>query len=116
MCLSLCLRKDHLSYYFDRLLWIPELDLGLGIWQDVFDALPQAWLRWCDRNGNFCLTDTEVQEQARATAEQQLKQVEQQLEQTVRRLFDRGMSIEDVAQITGLTEAEIQQRSLRNIL
>jgi hypothetical protein len=28
----------------------------------------------------------------------------------LRRMLDRGMAIEDVAQITGLTEAEIQQR------
>jgi hypothetical protein len=27
-------------------------------------------------------------------------------------MFDRGITIEDVAQITGLTEAEIQQRYL----
>jgi Uma2 family endonuclease len=134
------------------LLWIPELDLGLGIWRDAFDALPQAWLRWCDRNGNFCLTDTEQEREAaererqtaererqtaererqtaererqtaereRQTAERerQTRQQEQlareaaesQLAQTVRGMLDRGMSIADVAQITGMSPEEIQQR------
>jgi Uma2 family endonuclease len=103
------------------LLWIPELDLGLGIWHDRFDELPQAWLRWCDRGGNFCLTDTEQEREntqrerentqrereARQQAQAEKQIAEEQLVQTVKRLFDRGMSIEDVVQITGLTEMEI---------
>jgi Uma2 family endonuclease len=99
------------------LLWIPELDVGLGIWQDVFDELPQAWLRWCDRNGNFCLTDTEQEREARQqeqlareAAENQLAQTENQLAQTVRGMLDRGIAIGDVAQITGIPPEEIQQR------
>jgi Uma2 family endonuclease len=104
------------------LLWIPELDLGLGIWEDVFDELPQAWLRWCDRDGNFCLTDTEQAQQAAqqerqaAQRERQARQqeqlareaAEQQLAQMVRGMRDQGMSVDDIAQLTGLSPETIQ--------
>jgi Uma2 family endonuclease len=92
------------------LLWIPELDLGLGIWQDVFDELPQAWLRWCDRYGDFCLTDTEQERQARQQEQVARLAVENQLAQTVRGMLDRGIPIADVAQITGISLEEIHQR------
>jgi Uma2 family endonuclease len=29
-------------------IWIPELNLGLGLWHGEFRALSQNWLRWCD--------------------------------------------------------------------
>ncbi|MEB3294460.1 MAG: Uma2 family endonuclease [Synechococcales bacterium] len=83
-------------------LWIPELDIGLGIWESTFDLLPQAWLRWCDRSGNFFPTDTEAERQAKEIAQQQLAQ-------TVRNLLKAGMTIAQVAQVTELPEAEIRR-------
>ncbi len=104
-----CYQEQILSPNNPR-LWIPELDLGLGIWQDEFDSLPQAWLRWCDRSGNFCLTDTEIERQARQQEQQAREAAENQLAQAIQGMLDRGMTIDDVAQITGLTIAEIQAR------
>lgn len=93
-------------------LWIPELEIGLGIWQGEFDLLPHAWLRWCDRSGNFFPTDTEAERQAREEAEQAERRVREearsQMQRTVINLLNMGMPVQQVAQITGLSESEVQ--------
>jgi Uma2 family endonuclease len=58
-------------------LWIPEVDLGLGLWHGEFRALTLDWLRWCDAQGNWRLTDSETERQAKE-AERQAKEVERQ--------------------------------------
>ena len=82
-------------------IWIPELAIGLAIWQGVFEGLPQDWLRWCDADGMLLPTDTEAALQREAEAQQQLRQ-------TVLNLLAFGMAIEQVAQITGLSVSEVR--------
>jgi Uma2 family endonuclease len=40
-------------------LWIPELKIGLGLWNGSYRHMSQRWLRWCDRDGNWLPTETE---------------------------------------------------------
>lgn len=40
-------------------IWIPELDLGIGIWDGEFAGVPHSWLRWCDAKGNWIPTAEE---------------------------------------------------------
>lgn len=47
-------------------IWLDDLEIGLGIWNDYFEDVPGPWLRWCDSSGNWLLTDTE---QAQAEAD-----------------------------------------------
>ena len=49
------------------MIWLDDLKIGLGLWDGYFDGLPGPWLRWCDADGNWLLTDTE---QAENRAEQ----------------------------------------------
>jgi Uma2 family endonuclease len=51
-------------------VWLPELNLGLGLWQGSYDEVPGFWLRWYDGDGNWILTPME-QEQQRADQERQ---------------------------------------------
>ncbi|WP_204139975.1 Uma2 family endonuclease [Halomicronema sp. CCY15110] len=44
-------------------IWLPDLGIGLGIWQGLFEGIPSHWLRWCDRSGNWFWTDTETAQQ-----------------------------------------------------
>jgi Uma2 family endonuclease len=44
-------------------IWIPEINLGLGLWSGSFRNLPQPWLRWCDAQGNWQLTEGELERQ-----------------------------------------------------
>lgn len=68
----------------DRRVWMPELDLGLGVWQGEYRGIQRQWLRWYDTNGNWIPTDAE-QEQQRA------EQAEQRAEQLAQRLRDLGI-------------------------
>jgi len=47
------------------LIWLPELQLGLGIWSGEFQRTPGQWLRWCDQDGQWILTETEQERQAK---------------------------------------------------
>ncbi|MFB2970059.1 Uma2 family endonuclease [Aerosakkonema sp. BLCC-F183] len=40
--------------------WIPELKLGLAIWQGEFEGISRRWLRWYDGEGNWLQTDAEL--------------------------------------------------------
>lgn len=81
--------------------WLADLEIGLGIWEGMFEDVPGYWLRWCDDAGNWFLTDTE---QARVAREQ----AEAQLLQAARNLLATGMEIAQVATILGLSEAQTQ--------
>jgi Uma2 family endonuclease len=78
-------------------LWIPELGLGLGLWQGAFEGVTHHWLRWYDDQGNWIPTDAE-----RAT------QAEAQLRQVALHLLQQGMTVEQVAQLTGLSLEQVQ--------
>lgn len=100
-------------------LWIEELNVGLGLWHGEFEGITRSWLRWYARSGNWIPTDTErfEQEQHRADrAEAQLNQeqdradrAEAQLAQVALNLLQTGMTIAEVAGITGLSEDQIRQ-------
>lgn len=65
-------------------IWLADLEIGLGLWDDYFEGLPGPWLRWCDDAGNWFLTDTEqereAKEQEREAKEQERKAKEQERE------------------------------------
>ena len=76
------------------LVWLTDLEIGLGIWQGEFEGVTAAWLRWCDRDGNWLLTDTE--------------QAQAQLLQAARNLLATGMELEQMSQILNLSESQTQ--------
>jgi predicted transposase YdaD len=91
------------------------LKIGLGVWTGTFDGVSRNWLRWYDDQGNWILTDTELAqkqaqlEQERAQAERErADQAEAQLRTVALNLVQSGMSIAQIAQLTGLTEAQVQ--------
>ena len=123
-------------------LWIPELGIGLGLWQGDYDGITRSWLRWYDAEDNWIPTPAEraaaaeehiqaaaqreqaATQQAEAAAQreqaatqqaeaaaQRAEQAVAQLQQVVRNLLQRGMSIEQVAQLVGLPEAEVRRRA-----
>lgn len=48
--------------------WLPEIGLGLLLWEGSYAGLHGEWLRWCDQSGEILPTGDEraVQEQHRA--------------------------------------------------
>jgi Uma2 family endonuclease len=83
------------------LVWLDDLEIGLGIWEGMLNGIPGVWLRWCDRNGNWYLTDTERERLAK-------EQSQNQLLQSARNLLAAGMEMEKVIQLLNLSEEQIQ--------
>jgi Uma2 family endonuclease len=111
-------------------IWIPELELGLGLWEGEFDDIDRFWLRWYDAEENWVPTNAEFQQQRaeyerqqaeyeRQQAEYERQQSEQerqranaaeeQLRQVVMNLLQANMPVAQVASITGLTEEQIER-------
>ena len=36
--------------------WLPEIGLGLVLWEGIFEGQQQTWLRWCDQEGQVIPT------------------------------------------------------------
>jgi Uma2 family endonuclease len=89
-------------------VWMPELELGLGLWQGEYQGIERLWLRWYDAQSNWILTQMEQErqraEQERAQKAQALQQAEQErqraeqaearLESLIQRLRESGIDPE----------------------
>ena len=56
--------------------WLPELQLGLGIWQGRYQGIAADWLRWYNTEGIWLPTPEETAWQERQRAEQERQKVE----------------------------------------
>ncbi|PSN18593.1 hypothetical protein C7271_11715 [filamentous cyanobacterium CCP5] len=70
-------------------IWLPEMNIGLGLWEGKFEGAFCSWLRWCDGSGNWLPTDTE---RVRLGTEQQRQRAERRAE----RLRQLGVDPADV--------------------
>jgi Uma2 family endonuclease len=79
--------------------WIPELELGLGVWQGRYQDAEQPWLRWYDRTGNWVMIPAEQErqraDQERQRAEQERQRAEQERQKTERLIAQlRSLGVE----------------------
>ncbi|MFM9962839.1 MAG: Uma2 family endonuclease, partial [Planctomycetaceae bacterium] len=60
--------------------FLPEIGLGLTLWNGHYAGVRAEWLRWCDRSGRLLATGEEqaIQERQRADQEQQRAEEQQQ--------------------------------------
>ncbi|MBZ8179151.1 Uma2 family endonuclease [Oscillatoria salina] len=94
----------------------PTLGLALICWNGNYRGVETTWLRWANLAGELIPTLAEqerlradrIQEQAN-NAEQRADRAESQLQQVARNLLQQGMSLNQVAQMTGLSESQIEQ-------
>jgi hypothetical protein len=49
--------------------WLPEVGLGLKLWQGTYEGHTNDWLRWCDREGRVIPTGAERAAEATSRAE-----------------------------------------------
>ncbi|MEO0350026.1 MAG: Uma2 family endonuclease [Cyanobacteria bacterium P01_A01_bin.15] len=78
------------------MLWLDDLNIGLGLWEGYFEGLPGPWLRWCDAEGSWLLTDTEQAKAAQAqerSEKEKAKQAKGQAEQRAERLAEKLRAI-----------------------
>lgn len=67
-------------------VWMPEIELGWGLWQGEYQGIERLWLRWYDTQGNWILTEAEQERAEKAQALQQAEQERQRAEQAESRL------------------------------
>jgi Uma2 family endonuclease len=73
------LQELHGASYVERAtLWMPDIGLGLCLWDGRFEDMPARWLRWCDAAGTPIPTGAERAEQERQRAEQEHERAEQE--------------------------------------
>jgi len=65
-------------------VWIPELELYLGIWSGERLGQSMNWLRWWDNSGNLLLWSSEQAEQERQRAEQERQRADQEYQRAER--------------------------------
>jgi Uma2 family endonuclease len=105
-------------------LWIPELNLGLGLTICSVRRVEGSWLRWCDQEGNFYPTPAESYqaeaEAAKAEAEAAkaetvatIAQMEQQQQQAIVNFLRLGLSPEQISIALGVEISKVE--ALRNL-
>jgi hypothetical protein len=66
-------------------VWMNDIQLGLGLWQGVYQGIDRVWLRWYDAERNWILTPEERErqqaEQVRQEVERERRRVERLAEQ-----------------------------------
>jgi hypothetical protein len=64
-------------------------------------------LRWCDQDGDWLLLDTEQERQAKEQERQAKERAQGQLMQAARTMVARGMAIDEMVTLLGLTEEQL---------
>ncbi|MFN5516491.1 MAG: Uma2 family endonuclease [Cyanobacteriota bacterium] len=63
-------------------VWLPEAQLGLGLWQGRYQGIERRWLRWYDERGHWLPTPEEAErqqvEEERLRAEAEKQRAEQE--------------------------------------
>ena len=97
-------------------LWVPELNLGLGLTLSTVRGFTNPWLRWCDASGHFFPTPAEAY-QAETTAAQ-AETTAAQAETTAAQAEAAAAQAEAAAAIARLNAAqqESEQQQTRSIL
>lgn len=73
--------RDGLDYVERDTPWLPQVGLGLTLWEGTYEGKHEVWLRWCDREGNLILTGAENAAQERRAKEHERRAKEQVLSQ-----------------------------------
>jgi Uma2 family endonuclease len=64
--------------------WLPQVGLGLTLWEGAYEDKQDVWLRWCDQDGNLVATGAEQSEIERQRAEQERQRAEQERQRAER--------------------------------
>ncbi|MGJ3247575.1 MAG: Uma2 family endonuclease [Elainellaceae cyanobacterium] len=62
-------------------IWMPTLNLGVGLWQGTYQGINRLWLRWYDAENQWILNAEERVEQERQRAEQERQRAERLADQ-----------------------------------
>ncbi|MBW4551790.1 MAG: Uma2 family endonuclease [Aphanocapsa sp. GSE-SYN-MK-11-07L] len=77
-------------------IWLPDLNIGLGLWQGEYQGISRQWLRWLNDEGNWIPTDFEQERQQRLRAEQQRDTAEEKANRMAKQLKALGVDPDQI--------------------
>jgi Uma2 family endonuclease len=66
-------------------IWMPGLQLGLGLWQGTYAGIERLWLRWYNKSGNWIPLLVEIEKQRADQEKQRADQEKQRADQEKQR-------------------------------
>ncbi|MDJ0737670.1 MAG: Uma2 family endonuclease [Nostocaceae cyanobacterium] len=72
-------------------IWMPTLELGLGLWQGSYQGIERLWLRWYDADGNWMLTPAEAEAELVIQERQRAEEAEAKAERLAAKLRELGI-------------------------
>ena len=81
----------------DQRLWLPEAELGLGLWSGAYQGIERQWLRFYDAHGVWIPTLVERERQRTEQERQRTEQERQQAEQERQRAEQERQRAERLA-------------------
>lgn len=76
-------------------VWMPEIALGLGLWQGEYQGRDRLWLRWYDERGNWILTDSETAREQAERERQRAEAAEARAARLEQRLRELGIELDE---------------------
>ena len=78
-------------------VWLPTLELGLGLWQGEYRGKNRQWLRWYDTQGKWIPTEAQKERREKELAQQE-RDRERQEKELAQRERDRERQEKELAQ------------------
>jgi Uma2 family endonuclease len=78
-------------------VWMPKIELGLGLWRGVYEGLDRLWLRWYDAEGDWILTEEEAAQQRVLEAQQRVLEAQQRVLESEQRTLEAQQRAEELA-------------------
>ena len=66
-------------FFQEDLVWLPEIQLGIGLWLGNYQGLERQWLRWYDGQLQWLPTPVEREQQRTQQEHQRAEQLAAQL-------------------------------------
>ncbi|MEO0456128.1 MAG: Uma2 family endonuclease [Cyanobacteria bacterium P01_A01_bin.114] len=91
-------------------VWMPSLEIGLGLWQGTYQGIERRWLRAYDAEGNWLLNFEEQTQQAQE-ATQQAQQEAQQAQEATQQAQEATQQAQQEAQQAQREAQQAQQEA-----
>jgi len=102
------------SYIPKNNAFFPDLNLGLTLWNGVFENANDTWLRWCDESGNLIKTGDEITAEKDAEISQLKRTLLLSMEMGLKfRFGDEAMGI--LSEISAINDVKLLERIVSQI-
>jgi Uma2 family endonuclease len=89
-------------------LWIPEMQLGLGLWHGTYQGITRLWLRWYDELNQWLPTAAEAAQQEAEIAQREAEIAQREAEIAQREIAAARQEAEAERQRANQAEAELE--------